>query len=181
MQGSLKITYVGHATVLIELDGIRLLTDPILRNKILHLRRSNSVVEDAWYQGIDAVLISHQHWDHLDFPSLKMLDEATQLFVPRGTGAMFERRGFRHIREMTAGDSVRIQSVNIEATEADHDGARFRFGPPADCLGYVLHGSYTVYFAGDTGAFAGFARIGAALGPFDLAALPIGAYMRMVT
>jgi L-ascorbate metabolism protein UlaG (beta-lactamase superfamily) len=170
MQHSLNITYVGHATLLIELDGIRLLTDPILRNQVLHLRRGQSVVDEAWYQDLDAVLISHQHWDHLDFPSLKMMDEATRLLVPRGTGAMFERRGFQRVHEMIAGENIQIQAVSIEATEAQHDGARFRFGPPADCLGFVMRGSYTVYFAGDTDLFPDMANL---VDRLDVALLPV--------
>jgi L-ascorbate metabolism protein UlaG (beta-lactamase superfamily) len=170
MTRSLRITYVGHATLLIEVDGVRLLTDPILRNQILHLRRNKSSVDEAWYQNIDAVLISHQHWDHLDFASLKLLADSTQLLVPRGTGPMFERRGFQQVRELTAGKSVSIRSVNIEATEAVHDGARFRFGPPADCLGFLIHGPYSIYFAGDTDLFPDMANLADRL---DIALLPV--------
>ena len=170
MTRSLRITYVGHATLLIEVDGVRLLTDPILRNQILHLRRSTSKVDQAWYKNIDAVLISHQHWDHLDFTSLKLLADSTQLLVPLGTGPMFERRGFQHVAELTAGESVSVRSVSIEATEAIHDGARFRFGPPADCLGFVVHGSYSVYFAGDTDLFPDMANLA---GRLDVALLPV--------
>jgi L-ascorbate metabolism protein UlaG (beta-lactamase superfamily) len=99
-----------------------------------------------------------------------MLDEATRLLVPRGTGAMFERRGFQCVQEMIAGENIQIQAVSIEATEAQHDGARFRFGPPADCLGFVMRGSYTVYFAGDTDLFPDMANL---VDRLDVALLPV--------
>jgi L-ascorbate metabolism protein UlaG (beta-lactamase superfamily) len=83
---------------------------------------------------------------------------------------MFERRGFQQVRELTAGKSVSIRSVNIEATEAVHDGARFRFGPPADCLGFLIHGPYSIYFAGDTDLFPDMANLADRL---DIALLPV--------
>jgi L-ascorbate metabolism protein UlaG (beta-lactamase superfamily) len=67
-----RIEYVGHATVAVDLDGVRLLTDPLLRNRVAHLRRATPVDARA-LRGVDAVLISHAHYDHLDLPSLEKL------------------------------------------------------------------------------------------------------------
>jgi len=85
-----RIVFLGHATVLIELNGVRLLTDPVLRDRVAHLRRQvapvkKSVLFDA--TGPDAVLISHLHYDHLDLASLRLLGLDTPLLVPVGAGA----------------------------------------------------------------------------------------------
>ncbi len=164
------ITYVGHATVLIEMDGVRILTDPLLRNQIWHLRRRKMQIDQAWYQNIDAVLISHMHWDHLDLPSLEVLGKTKRLIVPQGMGAMLQRRDFQQVEELTVGKAVSIGSVTIEATKAKHDGARFRYGPVADCLGFIITGSYIVYFPGDTDIFPGMSDLTDNL---DVALLPV--------
>ena len=165
-----SITYIGHATTLIEIGQIRLLTDPILRNRVWHLRRRNTSIQDKWYQSVDAVLISHIHWDHLHLPSLRLLDRDTCLIVPIGCGSMFARKGFRHIEELTVGDSLKLGSTTITATRAQHDGGRFLSRKPADTLGYVIDNEVTVYFAGDTDLFPEMADLADAL---DIALLPV--------
>ena len=87
MHAPTRITYIGHATTLIEVGGLRLLTDPILRGRVAHLRRRGPVIAREWLDRIDAVLLSHLHLDHLDLPSLRRLPRTTQLLVPRGAGA----------------------------------------------------------------------------------------------
>lgn len=148
-----KLTYLGHATMLIDLDGVRLLTDPFLRERLAHLRRQGEPIDPRVYGDIDAVLISHLHLDHLDLPSLEMLDTDTCIVVPGGAGEILRQAGFRHVREVSAGASVTIGNVRIEATHASHSGFRPPFGPTADSLGYLIRGSYTFYFAGDTDIF----------------------------
>ncbi len=81
-----RIAFVGHATVLIELDGVRLLTDPLLRDRVAHLRRQSGRSKDLIAE-IDAVLVSHLHRDHLDLASLRLLGQDTPLLAPRGAGA----------------------------------------------------------------------------------------------
>ena len=85
------IEYVGHATVLVDLDGVRLLTDPLLRNRVAHLRRAAKVDAGA-LRGVDAVLISHLHYDHLDLPSLQRLGREMPVVAPHGAGALIRRK-----------------------------------------------------------------------------------------
>ena len=94
------LTYVGHATVLIEMDGVRLLTDPILRNRVSGIRRQSQPVHPAWRRDLDAVLISHLHLDHLDLPSLRMLDHGIRVIAPAGTADILHNEGFRNIEEV---------------------------------------------------------------------------------
>jgi len=163
-----EITYVGHSTVAISLDGVTLVTDPLLRRRIGHLvRYAPPVVPVA----ADAVLISHAHQDHLDPPSLAKLGRETPLIVPAGVAGLLRRRRFRDIRELVPGDRVSIGSVEIEATAADHPGNRPPTRIHVQSLGYLVRGSRTVYFAGDTGLFPGMARIGDE--PIDVALIPI--------
>ena len=165
-----QLTFVGHATILIEFDGVRLLTDPILRDKVMHLRRRTQVFETAWYRDIDAVLLSHLHYDHLDFPSLELLRDDTKMIVPTGMGAMLQRRGFENIQELALDAVTSIGPVSITATRADHDRARFRYGPAADTLGFVISGSSTIYFPGDTDIFPEMKDIATSL---DVALMPV--------
>jgi L-ascorbate metabolism protein UlaG (beta-lactamase superfamily) len=170
MTFSLQVTYVGHATVLIEIDGVRLLTDPLLRDWIGPLRRRGAKPNLARCQSADAVLISHMHWDHLDLPSLRLLDRTTRLIVPRGAVQMLRQQGFQRVEGMHAGDTAIVEPLEITATYAKHSGARYPLGPIADCLGFVIRGRYRVYFAGDTGLFPEMAALSDDL---DVALLPV--------
>jgi L-ascorbate metabolism protein UlaG (beta-lactamase superfamily) len=164
-----RVTWLGHATVLVELGGVRLLTDPLLRDRLGHLRRHGPTPAAAATEDLDAVLISHLHLDHLDLPSLKRLPRATRLLVPHGAGALLHRNGFRAVEELTAGDRVAVGPVEVTAVEAVHDGRRRPFGggPEADTLGFVV--GARVYFAGDTDLFEGMAE----LSGLDLALIPV--------
>lgn len=165
------ITYVGHATTLIEIDGLRILTDPIFRNRVLHLqRRASASPERAWSTGLDAVLISHLHWDHVDLPSLTRLDPHTPLLVPAGSGSLFRKEGFTDVREVESGQRCTLGSLTIEAVRAQHDGGRLFSGLEAESLGFVLHGGQTVYFAGDTDLFPEMEDI---CDDMDIALLPV--------
>jgi L-ascorbate metabolism protein UlaG (beta-lactamase superfamily) len=168
----LRIRFLGHATVQIDLDGTRLLTDPLLRGRISALMRRRSLSRAPSTDPVDAVLISHMHHDHLDVPSLRRLGPDVRLLVPRRAGAFLARRGFRDAREMRAGDAVEINSVRVVATPARHVGFRAPFGPHGGCLGFLVEGSARVYFAGDTNLFPEMA----ALGPVDVALLPIAGW-----
>jgi L-ascorbate metabolism protein UlaG (beta-lactamase superfamily) len=87
---SIQITYLGNATVILEMDGLRLLTDPLLRDNDFYFRRRSAAVEASLYQNIDVVLNSHLHWDHFDLPSLRLLGKKTHLIVPAGAGGMLQ-------------------------------------------------------------------------------------------
>jgi L-ascorbate metabolism protein UlaG (beta-lactamase superfamily) len=166
--GAARIVYVGHATVLVELDGVRLLTDPLLRPRLLHLRRQGRVDLEA-LRSVDAVLISHAHFDHLDLSSLRMLGREVQIVAPRGAGSLLRKRGFGKVTEVEAGDGYPVGSLTVTATLAVHASTRRPFGLRANPVGYVLAGSRSVYFAGDTDVFEDMAG----LGPVDLALVPI--------
>jgi L-ascorbate metabolism protein UlaG (beta-lactamase superfamily) len=164
-----RITYVGHATVLVELDGVRILTDPILRDRVLHLRRVGPSVAPDVSDGVDAVVVSHAHWDHLDLPSLDRVGKQVRAVVPRGIGGLLRRRGFADVVELAAGERVSVGAVEVEATHAEHDGAR---GPlrGGSAVGFVLSGSRRVYFAGDTDLFDGMRELADGL---DVALVPV--------
>jgi L-ascorbate metabolism protein UlaG (beta-lactamase superfamily) len=162
------IQYVGHATVFVDLDGVRLLTDPLLRNRVAHLRRASGVSARA-QRGVDAVLISHGHYDHLDLPSLEKLGKKLPIVVPRGLGGLLRKKRFESVLEIEAGETLAIGDLEIRAVRAEHDRSRGPFGASADPVGYVVSGSTSIYFAGDTDLFDEMAD----LGPVDVALIPI--------
>ena len=163
-----RIEYVGHATVLVDLDGVRVLTDPLLRNRVAHLRRTTPISHRS-RRGIDVVLISHAHYDHLDLPSLEKLGKKVPVVVPRGLGGLLRKRKFESVVEIVAGESLTIGELEIKAVPAEHDGSRGPFGASAQPVGFVLTGSKSVYFAGDTDLFEEMAE----LGPIDVGLIPI--------
>ncbi len=163
-----RIRYVGHGTVLVDLDGVRLLTDPVLRRVVTHLRRTGAVDHDA-LRGLDAALVSHLHFDHLDVPSLERLGRELPIVVPRGAARLLRRKRFVYVSELGVGDALRIGGLTVRATPADHDGSRLPFGTRVEPVGYVMEGSQSVYYAGDTDLFSGMAEIG----PVDVALVPI--------
>jgi L-ascorbate metabolism protein UlaG (beta-lactamase superfamily) len=177
---SLTVTFAGHATVLLEMDGVRLLTDPLLRRRIGVLIRRSPVPPPAVRRDLDAVLISHAHLDHMDVPSLRLIDRRTPVVAPRGLGVLLRRLGFVPL-EMEAGDEVVIGpvsatgsggSVRVKAVPADHAGTRYPLGAETAALGYVVSGGLSAYFAGDTGLYDGMRD----LAPLDVAVLPVGGW-----
>jgi L-ascorbate metabolism protein UlaG (beta-lactamase superfamily) len=164
---TLRLTWLGHATVMIEMEGARLLTDPVLRSRVAHLRRQVAMPPDPGR--CDAILISHPHRDHLDLPSLRRLDPRAPVIAPRGALRALRRSG-REVHEMAAGDALEIAGVRVLAVRADHDGRRSPLSRPAASVGYVVAASRRVYFAGDTDLFAG---MEVHTGTLDAALLPI--------
>lgn len=177
---SMDVRWGGHATVLVAIDGARILTDPVLTSTFARpfvVRRAGCAPEVGDYSGVDAVLISHAHQDHLHLPSLRRLGEGVRLIVPVGTGRWLERRGFRNVEELPAGHRLAVGALEVRATPAAHHGSRFPFGPAAASAGYLVQGSSRLYFAGDTDLFPEMASLPAALdGPLDLALLPVGGW-----
>jgi L-ascorbate metabolism protein UlaG (beta-lactamase superfamily) len=169
-----RITYVGHSTALFELGGTRLLTDPVLRSRLLLvIRRQAAPPEPDVSERIDAVLISHLHADHLDFPSLRRVGRGTLVIVPRGGGRSLARRGFRNVVELEPGDPTTVGAVEVRATPAAHEGRRWKTGPHVDALGYELRGSGRhLYFAGDTDLFEAMRE----LAGLDVALLPVAGW-----
>jgi L-ascorbate metabolism protein UlaG (beta-lactamase superfamily) len=169
----LRITWIGHSTVLLELDGIRLLTDPVLRHRVVHLSRVAGEAETGALGKLDAALVSHLHHDHLDTRSLDLLSRSLPVIVPIGGGRQLRRRGFTHVAEVRVGDELRLDSLAIHVTHAEHDGRRGLFGARAPAVGYLVEGSTTAYFAGDTDLFDGMKMLSEEL---DLALLPVSGW-----
>jgi L-ascorbate metabolism protein UlaG (beta-lactamase superfamily) len=156
--------------VLLELGGVRLLTDPVLRPGFAHIRRHAPPPAPGVAARVDAVLISHLHLDHLDLASLRGLDDSFRLLVPRGAGAFLRRQGFAHAEELACGESRDVAGVQVVATPAVHDARRWPvIGPRASPIGFVIRAAQSVYFAGDTDLFDGMAE----LGPLDVALMPV--------
>ncbi len=195
-----RIVFLGHATVLIEVGGVRLLTDPLLRSRVAHLRRRVPPVQSDLLAAPDAVLISHCHHDHLDLASLRLLGRDTPLIAPVGAARWLRRKGFASVTELGVGDVATVGAVRepavgdvanmgavgalavgdvanvaalaVTAVPARHDGRRLG-GPHAATLGYVVSGTRTVYFAGDTQLFAEMSNLPRSL---DVALLPVAGW-----
>lgn len=170
MGGNDSATYVGHATVLIEIEGTRLLTDPLLRPRLGPLVRHGRVPAAEATRDLDAVLISHLHHDHADLASLRRLGRETRLLVPPGSRRFFERHRFDAVTELEPGESKRVNQLEVVATKAVHPGGRRRHAKHAEAIGFLVRGRRRVYFAGDTDYFPGMSGIEHEL---DLALLPI--------
>jgi L-ascorbate metabolism protein UlaG (beta-lactamase superfamily) len=162
------LTWLGHSTVVVDVDGTRVVTDPVLRSRIWHLRRDDAVGVEALGR-LDAILVSHTHFDHLDLPSLERLDPRLPVLIPRGAGGLVRRRGFANVVEVEPGDEIAVADVRVRVTHADHESKRGPFAAVTPSVGYLVGSSFCVYFAGDTDVFAGMAD----LRPVDVALLPI--------
>jgi L-ascorbate metabolism protein UlaG (beta-lactamase superfamily) len=164
------VTWIGHASTLLELGGRRVLTDPAVTSRLGHLRRHVEADEDL-LQGVDTVLISHVHHDHLHLPSLRRIDRDVAVLVPRGAGRLVRAAGFREVEELTPGDEIDVDGLRVVAIPAAHGNRRSPFTRlRAEPLGFVLeHERRRAYFAGDTDLFGAMRD----LGPIDVALLPI--------
>ena len=171
--GGEGLRYVGHATLLIELAGARLLTDPLLGAGVAHVRRIVPPPRLEELAGLDAVLISHAHHDHLDLSSLRQVAQHCQVIAPRGCEGLLRRCGAGEVVIVERGDRIGVGDAEIEVVPARHDGRRLPIGPRADAVGYLLRGATSVYFAGDTDLFDGMAALA---GHVDVAALPIAGW-----
>ena len=165
----MRITYVGHATVQLEAAGVRLLTDPVLRKRVGHLRRIVPLGEPDGLCEPDAVLISHAHFDHLDVPSLRRL-RPCPVIAPRGCARQLASAGLRDVTEARPGERVSVGAIELNPVEVAHDGRRHPFSRAKQALAYVTQGPERVFFAGDTDFFDGMSELGEEL---DAALLPI--------
>jgi L-ascorbate metabolism protein UlaG (beta-lactamase superfamily) len=150
---------------------VRLLTDPVLRRRLLHMKRVARSVDPALLSGLGAVLISHMHHDHFDVPSLRRFEHAaTQLVVPAGSGRRAKRQGFATVIEVSAGDTTDLGAIRLHTVPAVHGGKRYPLSAETEAVGYVIEADgRRVYFAGDTDLFDGMAE----LGELDVALIPV--------
>ncbi len=170
------VTYLGHAGLVIEADGQRLVTDPIFSNRIGRVftrRAAASTVRPEDLRGIVGILISHGHHDHLDYPSLKRLGRAAPIVVPWGLAPHLRLHGHADVRTLRPWESVELDQWRVEAVPARHFGGRLPLVHTSGYQGYVVSGPATIYFAGDTGFDAAMFREIARRFRLDLAVLPI--------
>ncbi|WP_424210987.1 MBL fold metallo-hydrolase [Streptomyces sp. BI20] len=183
----LRMTWMGHSTVLVEIDGARVLFDPVWGERCSPFpfagprRLHPAPVPLAALGAVDAVVISHDHYDHLDMPTIKALTHTGTVFaVPLGVGAHLERWGVPadRLRELDWNESTEVAGVTLTATPARHFcGRGLRNEQHTLWASWVAAGpEHRVFHSGDTGYFAGFAEIGAEHGPFDATMIQIGAY-----
>jgi L-ascorbate metabolism protein UlaG (beta-lactamase superfamily) len=178
--GQTSVTWVGHASFVLRTGGLTVLTDPVWSRRIPGVRPRLTPVGVEWADlpRVDAVLISHNHYDHLDAPTIRRLPRDTALLVPGMLGWWFRRRDFRNVIELDWWESVAIGGVTFDFVPAHHWSRRT---PTDSCKslwgGWVIStGSTKIYFAGDTGYGRWFGEIAAHHPDLELALLPVGAY-----
>lgn len=179
--GTASWTWVGHSTYLVRLGGACVLTDPVWSAKIPGTPPRLTPPGLAWGElpPIDAVVLSHNHYDHLDAPTVRRLPRHTPVLVGAGLGRWFRRRGFTEVVELDWWESAEVAGLRFDFTPTHHWSRR---GPWDTCRslwgGWVLtapDGTRT-YHAGDSGYGAAFAKVGERFPGIDVAMLPIGAY-----
>ncbi|MGW0737940.1 MBL fold metallo-hydrolase [Streptomyces sp. NPDC002851] len=183
----LRLTWMGHSSVLAEIDGRRLLFDPVWGERCSPFpfagpKRFHPVPAPLAELGpVDAVVISHDHYDHLDMPTIKALADSDTVFaVPLGVGAHLERWGVAadRLRELDWQESTKIAGLSLTATPARHFCGRGLRNPQHTLWASwsVAGPEHRIFHSGDTGYFPGFKDIGAEHGPFDATMIQIGAY-----
>lgn len=186
-ESGLRVTWLGHSTLLVDIDGYRVLTDPVWGPRASPLTWLGPA---RWYTPpialtdlppIDAVVLSHDHYDHLDYPTIvAMKDWDTTFVVPLGVGAHLAYWGVpeHRITELDWWDRTLVDGLEIVCTPARHASGRTLIDKDRTLwAGYAFVGpQHRAYFSGDTGLFPALSEIGAQLGPFDLTMIEAGAY-----
>lgn len=176
--GAAQVIWVGHGTVLVEVAGRRLLIDPVLTQRVAHLRRRHPR-PPADLRRVDVVVISHAHRDHLHLRSLRLVGRTSPgvpVVVPRGAARYVADLGLGPATEVEAGESLTVGGFDLSITEATHKGGRgARHTELTGTVGFLTErAGKRVYLAGDTDLYDGMVR----LGRLDLAALPIAGWWR---
>ena len=171
-------TWIGHSTFFIQMNGLNILTDPVWAKRMGFQKRLTEPgmdLEDL--PEIDMVVISHGHYDHLDFPTLKKLKGNPQYFVPIGLKSLFIKKGYQRVMEMSWWESTVQEGLTIHFVPAQHWTRRtLKDMNTSHWGGWIFQNvQETLYFVGDTGYFNGFKQIGERFN-IDTVFMPIGAY-----
>jgi N-acyl-phosphatidylethanolamine-hydrolysing phospholipase D len=185
--GGATVTWVGHSTLLVEMNDVKFLTDPIWSETASPIsfvgprRFSPPGIALDELPAIDFVVISHNHYDHMDLTTIEALAERspdTKFWVPLGNAELLRKNGIENVGELDWGESAQYRGLTIHCLPARHWSKR-GIGDDRKALwsSWAVEGpEKRFFFSGDSGYFDGFSRIREALGTFDLAAVPIGAY-----
>jgi N-acyl-phosphatidylethanolamine-hydrolysing phospholipase D len=185
--GTLVVTWVGHATTLLQLGATNILTDPMWSDRASPLSFAGPKrwvppgIPFEHLPPIDLVVQSHNHYDHLDDRTVRKLAERfpeARWLVPLGLGAFFRTRGARHVEELDWWEKTRAAGLRVACVPAQHFSSRgLRDRNATLWCGWTLNdGKRRIFFAGDTGYHPEFSTIGQRFGPFDVSLMPVGAY-----
>lgn len=172
-----RVTFLGHSSALITMEGMNILSDPNFSRHIFFFIRRRSRIPPTVRNlpRLDLILISHGHYDHLDLPTLRNLPRGTPVAAPPGLETLLRWAGMKHVLTLAEWQSHRLGDVTVTAVPARHFRGRPPLFPTAGYQGYVIEGRASVYFAGDSALFEGMNAIGERW-DIDVALLPIGAY-----
>ena len=181
----LGVTFIGHSSFFLQIDGRKVLIDPVFSKRLILLRRQRYpgvLLEEL--PSIDLVLLTHAHMDHLDLASLRRVVRITrrltgrtpEVVVPRGVEDLVENLGFSRVHRLEWWQQTTVKGLQMTMTPCKHWGARLFRDMHRGYGGYVVEGGgHSVYHSGDSAYFDGFREIGKRLKP-EVALLPIGAY-----
>ena len=182
--GNLSITFLGHSCLLIQFNGFRIVTDPFLSRrasfsqKIGPARRIPAVLPADTFPDVDLILLSHNHFDHMDMPALETLGDRAVKLVPLGDGRHLARSGLYNYIEMDWGENFSLNGLNVTFLPAKHFSARTALDRNRSLWGsYLIEiGSKVIYFSGDTAMGSVFSGLADKLPPIDAALISIGSY-----
>ncbi|WP_374074545.1 MBL fold metallo-hydrolase [Bdellovibrio bacteriovorus] len=181
------LTWVGHATSLLQIDGVNVLMDPVFSERVSPVRFAGPKrlvalpFEISELPAVDIVVVSHAHYDHLDLPTLRELakrDTNTMFLVPLGDEALLKSEGIQNVKEMDWWENMQIKNLTLTFTPAQHWTQRGLFDTNKTLWGgwHIQGKNLKALYTGDTGYSQDFIDIRKKLGPVDLALIPIGAY-----
>jgi L-ascorbate metabolism protein UlaG (beta-lactamase superfamily) len=178
--GVARVTWIGHASFLATLDSSSFLVDPVFSKRIAGVvpRHGQAGLDAADLPPLSALLVTHNHYDHLDEPSVRSLPRALPVYCAAGLGSWFTRRGFTNVTDMRWWDEASAGPLSIAFVPARHWSRRSLWDTNRTAWGgFVIRGGgATLYHAGDTGWFSGFRQLAERYPAIDLALLPVGAY-----